>query len=180
MLIFLQIGSILKKIDKFDEPEKNEAITYLRKCIEAEPGTSSQGNRSSENKRNTLKRKCKLNNSKHYKKLKDCSTPGGSNDKKVRKKIKYRKTNKPTVKPFLLKCRVCDATKNTKLKLLKHLETLHFGTPISCLKCRRTFNSNVAFDWHVLHLCHIKKASTNRKYKCNECSKVIMCIKQLL
>lgn len=91
--------------------------------------------------------------------------------RKVHKKIKFANTNAATVKPFMLKCKVCGVMKKTKLQFFEHLE-MHVQTPISCLKCKRSFNGRLSFEWHLLNLCHIRKIITKRTYKCNECPQV--------
>lgn len=165
----LQIGTILRKINNFDEAEKNEAITYLRECI----GNDSKNSAEDVNGVN----KCKRSSNARDRRRKAANVVN-LNSELIKRKFnlkrqihRKRPLNKTSIKPFVLKCRVCSATKPTKIKLLKHLET-HVGTPVSCLKCKRTFNSNVAYEWHVTNLCHLKKKSANKTFKCHECSKV--------
>lgn len=88
------------------------------------------------------------------------------------KKRMCQKSAETTVKPPVLRCKVCNETKPNKKLLLGHLET-HIGTPVSCVKCRRAFNSNIAFEWHLRHLCNLRRKAGAKTFKCNECPKVL-------
>ncbi|KAB0804812.1 hypothetical protein PPYR_01782 [Photinus pyralis] len=70
-----------------------------------------------------------------------------------------------------LECPVCNQIKDTKSAILKHLEHFHIGVPLSCLRCRKTFNSEPSYNWHILNLCWRKKRISLKKFKCPECPK---------
>lgn len=164
----VQIGSILKKINNFAEPEKNKAITYLKQYIKYDniPSNKRKNEKETIVQKGLKRKKINAENSIH--------TLGNTKEHTRRKrcrKIKFINNSKLVVKPFSLKCKICSATRKTKLQFLEHLET-HVETPISCLKCKRSFNSKVSFEWHLIHLCHIRKIITRRIYKCEECSQV--------
>lgn len=95
----------------------------------------------------------------------------------VKRKIHKKPSEVISVKKLLYKCKLCDETKPNKKMFLKHLET-HLGTPITCRKCRYTFNSGVAYDWHIRHLCNLKRKPVVKSFKCNECPKVSYIFKQ--
>lgn len=146
------MGSILRKINNFDEDDKTEAISYVKQCIDT-----------------NTKRKMKFKRQ-HNGEVKLTS----SLIKKkfaLKKKMCRKSVDATRVKPPVLKCRACDETKPSKKLLLKHLET-HVGTPVSCIKCRRTFNSNLALEWHLRHLCSLRRKPGVETFKCNECPKV--------
>lgn len=140
----------------------------MKQCIESDKLPSSNNKTTKDSivtrklrhkKNNTENTACTLKNRKENTRRKRC------------RKIKFINSIKLVVKPFTLKCKICCATRKTKLQFLEHLET-HVEAPISCLKCKRSFNSKVSFEWHHIHLCHIRKIATQRIYKCNECSQV--------
>lgn len=79
---------------------------------------------------------------------------------------------KISVKLPLLKCRSCSVTVKTKSKLWAHMNESHTGTPISCRKCRSSFNSSISYDWHLVHVCEGRRKAAERKYVCPECSRV--------
>lgn len=131
-----------------DESDKSEAINYLQKCID----TKASKKLKSKNRRS--------------------KSEGKANQKLYLKRTIYKETIKSTiVKAPVLKCKICSETKPNKQLLLKHLET-HIGTPVTCIKCRRSFNNNVAFEWHIRHVCNLKRKSGIKTFKCNECPKV--------
>lgn len=140
----LQVGSVLSKINELDEHEKTKAITYIKKCIDPKKKTPKP------------KQEVHLNSS------------------LIKKKFTFKKMlarKKSNVKPTVFKCRVCEEARTGKSDMFKHLEG-HVGTPVTCIKCRRTFNSSVAFEWHHEHLCGWRRRNNWKVFKCNECPKV--------
>lgn len=135
-----------------DENDKSEAINYLQKCIHTKAATEmklkKRKHKRGEVKMNLIRKRFTLKRNVHQKSI-----------------------GLTRVKPPVLKCKICSETKPNKRMLLKHLET-HVGTPVTCIKCRRSFNSNVAFDWHIRHLCILKRKTEIKTFKCNECPKV--------
>lgn len=135
-----------------DECEKTEAIRYLKQCVDSSTKTKMRNEKKHTNKvkltSNLIKKKFAL-----------------------KKKLSQKTGELARVKPPVLKCKLCGETKPKKLLLLKHLET-HIGTPITCIKCRRSFNSSFAFEWHFRHFCFLKRRGGERTFKCSECPKV--------
>ncbi|KAF5299924.1 hypothetical protein FQR65_LT09319 [Abscondita terminalis] len=70
----------------------------------------------------------------------------------------------------ILKCTICQEVKSTKIQYLKHLEG-HIGTPITCRRCRKTFNNDASFQWHLSNLCSYRHKLLTNKYKCSQCPK---------
>lgn len=91
---------------------------------------------------------------------------------KLKKRLvgqKKFKNHTENLKRVLFKCKSCGSLAKTKHLLLKHLET-HIGTPITCVRCRRSFNSKNAYTVHLnLKMC---KKSDAAMYNCDQCPKV--------
>ncbi|KAK4885663.1 hypothetical protein RN001_001934 [Aquatica leii] len=81
-------------------------------------------------------------------------------------------TKKKKVQSYL-KCKICEVVKTTKVQFLKHIEE-HIEIPVTCRKCRKTFNSRYSFDWHLIHLCKNVQKTMSKKYKCLQCPKEFM------
>lgn len=135
------------------EDDKTEAINYLQKCIDNNSSTEMQP------EKRKLKGEMKVTGTLVKKKF------------PLKKKMRQKSSALTRVKPLVFKCKLCDETKPNKRMFLKHLET-HIGTPVTCRKCRRTFNSGAAYDWHIRHLCNLKRKPGMKTFKCNECPKV--------
>lgn len=87
-----------------------------------------------------------------------------------RKSIKVKNYTE-VVKRSLFKCRACGSTYKSKQLLFKHVGT-HIGTPISCLTCKKGFNSRLAYTCHnKLRMCIVKPR--NIQFPCDQCPKVI-------
>ncbi|EFA06347.2 Zinc finger protein 184-like Protein [Tribolium castaneum] len=84
---------------------------------------------------------------------------------RARKKMSY--IENLSVKKTTYKCKVCSFTERTKKVMLKHLQT-HVGAPLSCFKCKKTFNGSVAYKWHLGHYC-TPVFYDKWKYKCSLC-----------
>ncbi|KAK9873754.1 hypothetical protein WA026_002109 [Henosepilachna vigintioctopunctata] len=76
----------------------------------------------------------------------------------------------PSVKKQTYKCRECKYASSTKNDIFHHIDQ-HNGFPLSCTKCRITFNNNLSFDWHLKFRCGVKSRRKSEIYSCSECPK---------
>ncbi|RZC42467.1 zinc finger protein 90-like, partial [Asbolus verrucosus] len=167
-----QIGGILKELNKFDEKDKNEAMSYLRSCVNGDtnPSSSSLGTSSESPKATRRKKRKATENVSSYTTLlrKRSYSSATKNIKHNRnKKVKYTNSSSVPLTKTIFKCKSCNAVEKTKRNMLKHVET-HVGAPLSCIKCKRTFNGSIPFKWHLNHYCN-PRFYANWKFKCNQC-----------
>lgn len=159
----------MNKINNFDEADRNEALVYLKQCIDSEriPARNKNEVKKKENTSRT-----KQQTSVSLRKMTGLQTNSVSKRLRSDRILKKRKiiNNDVMVKGTVLKCKICDSTKRSVLNFLEHLNS-HVGTPISCVKCRQSFNGRVSFDFHVGNTCG-RNVASNKIYKCEECSKV--------
>lgn len=167
----------MKKINKFDEADKNEALIYLKKCIDSEGNSSNDKNKDvvQPEKKQDISKITKQGVSVSLKKITSLQNNSvkrlGSNRTLKRHKVINKDVN---VKNTTLKCKICSSTKRSILNFLEHLNS-HMGTPISCGKCRQSFNGRISFDFHLSNMCG-KNFASKKKFKCSECSRVIILI----
>lgn len=91
-------------------------------------------------------------------------------DRPRRQRIVKIKNLKENLKRRVFRCKSCGIIQKTKQLYIKHLST-HIGTPISCIKCKKSFNSRVAYTCHLsLKICEIKTKII--KYQCDQCPRV--------
>lgn len=148
----LQVTAIFKKLIQLSEFERSEALKYIQQHLDHQTTTS---NPAKMPKPVTKTKSQKLRLHRPNKTL-----------------AKRKHPLKIGVKLPLLKCRSCTVTAKTKSKLLAHMNESHTGTPISCRKCRCSFNSTVSYEWHLVHVCEKWRNAAERKYVCPECSRV--------
>jgi hypothetical protein len=158
-----QIGDILKELNKFDENDKTEAMSYIRNYIsnDSNVACSSDSSKATRRKGTSAEKTnkyCKVQKKRYNLRC----------DKN--RKIKYSDGNTVSLKKIIFKCKVCNASEKTKKLMLKHVQT-HVGAPRSCIKCKRTFNGSVPFKWHQSNYCH-PSFYDKWKFKCNLCPRV--------
>lgn len=145
----LQIAAIFKKLGRLSDLERSEALKYIQQYLDQQTIPSKMSKSAAKTQPQRLR------------------LPGSN-----KTLAKRKRPLKISVKLPLLKCRSCSATAKTKSKLLAHMNESHAGTPISCRKCRSSFNSSVSYDWHLVHVCEGRRKAAARKYVCPECSRV--------
>ncbi|KAK5647373.1 hypothetical protein RI129_002265 [Pyrocoelia pectoralis] len=146
------IDKILLQINTLSKSDKTKAFTYVYEHLQ-----TVQTHKSNKNNKSPSRHKAKIAFSSKQPAL-----------------IKKRKLKRK------LKCPICNEAKDTKISLFKHLECLHVDVPLSCLKCRKTFNSQTSFSWHISNLCSRKKRILMKQFKCPECSKEFALRRHLL
>jgi hypothetical protein len=155
-----QIGDILKELNKFDENDKTEAMSYIRNYISNDSNVAC----SSDSSKATRRKGTSAEKTNKY-----CKVQKKRYNLRCEKnrKIKYSDGNTVSLKKIIFKCKVCNASEKTKKLMLKHVQT-HVGAPRSCIKCKRTFNGSVPFKWHQSNYCH-PSFYDKWKFKCNLC-----------
>lgn len=86
------------------------------------------------------------------------------------RKLKYSDNTTITARKIIFKCKICDFSEKKRKNMLRHLQT-HVGAPRSCIKCKKTFNGSVSFNWHLIYYCS-PSFYNKRKYKCYMCPRV--------
>lgn len=152
---FFQVGQILKQIDKFNENDKNAALSYIKKCL----------SRGVTKKKPVKRKKVKSNKKKNTKK------EPIKLQRHVIKKLNKVLTDEslPYVKPRCFKCKECSHIEKRKTKFLFHIDS-HVSTPISCLKCKKSFSNRYSFEFHSNYTCVKRRRKLENKYTCMECS----------